>query len=445
MGFFQFFTDLFVEKDVRFFNNGKKLMAKGDFLKATYEFKEALNIKPTEEKYHDAFGQSMYKRGMIPEADLAFIIADDLKHVGSDPRDVKALCRLARAFQDKRMFGVSQNYIQRVLALDPNNDQAHCLLGRANYLGGKVKEAAMEYEKAIKLNAYCIEAYKGLEEIFRTQGKKAKEKEYGELAKHIAKTDKSPKDPAAHAELGDVFRKFKRAASAEAEYKVALQLDAQCPGALVGTGILAYEAGKMADAREKFMMAIKINKYSSMAHSYLGLLYQSDPKTKKNAEWELELAKQLNAVEKANDPVKIYQTYINLGEFLYSHKRVDDAEEAFLRGIRANAHVPEAYVKLALLYSSTKKTQQALDYCDHAIKLAPKKEIGFVGKGQVLMQANDFEKAISHFQEALKFSPNSPDIHEFLAQAYEKKGLTKLAEKERKTADSITSTQEGRV
>ena len=445
MSFFQFILDLFVEKDVRFFNNGKKFMEKGDYLKATYEFKEALNIKPTEENYHDAFGQSMYKRGMIPEADLAFAIADDLKQAATDPRDVKVLCRLARSFQDKRMFTVSQGYIQRTLSLDPNNDQAHCLLGRANFLGNKVSEAIMEYEKAIDLNAYCIEAYKGLEDIFRAQKKKAKEKEYGELAKHIAKTSKSAKDPVSHAELGDVFRKYKRLKEAEVEYKEAFKLDSQCPGALVGMGILSYEAGKMPDAREKFMAAIKINKYNSMAHSYLGLIYQSDPKTKKNAEWELELAKQLSAVEKATDPVKIYQAYINLGDFLNSHNRVDDAEEAYLRGIRANANVPEAYVKIALLYAKTNKSQQALDYCDHAIKLAPKQEIGFIGKGQVLMAVNDFEKAISHFQEALKFSPNNADIHDHLANAYEKKGMTKLAEKERKIVDSIKSTQEGRI
>lgn len=445
MGLIQFIMDLFVEKDVSFFKNGQKLMAKGEFLKASYEFKEALNIKPTEEKYHDGFGQSLYKRGMMPEADHAFAIADDLKLVAANPKDVKALCRLAKSFQDKRMFAVAQNYIQRALSVEPNSDQAHFLLGRANFLGNKHKEAAIAYEKAISLNSYCVEAYHGLEDLYRAQGKKAKEKEFGDLAKHIAKVQKSPGDALARSELGDVFRKHKKATEAEVEYKEALRLDEKCADALVGLAILKIDGGYQAEAKENLLKAIKLNKYNSLAHSYLGLLYKDDPRAKKEADWEMSLAKQLIAVEKAKDPLKIYHAYLDLGDFLASHKKMEDAEEAFLRGIRANANVPDAYVKLALVYSNSKKAEQALSYCDHAIKLAPKRELGYIGKGRVFMELGDFEKAISHFQEALKYGQNNPNVHEFLAQAYQKKGMLKLAEKEWKIVDSIKSTQDGAV
>lgn len=445
MGLIQFIMDLFVEKDLRFFHNGQNLMAKGEFLKASYEFKEALNIKPTEEKYHDGFGQSLYKRGMMPEADHAFAIADDLKLVSTNPKDVAALCRLAKAFQDKRMFAIAQNYIQRTLSLEPNNDQAHYLLGRANFLGNKHKEALMSYEKAISLNPYCVEAYHGLEDLYRTQGKKTSEKKYGELAKHIAKMRKSPGDAIAHSELGDAFRNHKKASEAEAEYKEALRLDEKCSDALVGLAILKIDGGYLAEAKDSLLKAIKLNKYNSLAHSYLGLLYKDDPRAKKEADWEMSLAKQLIAVEKAKEPLKIYHAYIELGDFLASHKKMEDAEEAFLRGVRANANIPDAYVKLALVYSNSKKADQALSYCDHAIKLAPKKEMGYIGKGRVFMDLGDFEKAISHFQEALKYGQNNPSVHEFLAQAYHKKGMLKLAEKEWKIVDSIKSTQDGAV
>lgn len=445
MGFFQFITDLFVEKHVQFFNKGTAFMAKGNFLKATYEFKEALKLKPTEEKYHDHLGQSMYKRGMMPEADHAFAIADDLKQSSVNQRDVKVLCRLARAFQEKRMFSVSQNYIQRVLGLDPKNDQAHCLLGRSYHLGNKLKEAVKEYEKAITFNSYCADAYKGLEDIFRVQRKKSKEKEYGELAKYIAIILQTPKKSRAHADLGDAFRKYKRAREAEAEYKESLRLDDKCPIALVGMGSLKFDGGKHDEAKELLLKAVKIDKYNSLPHSYLGLLYKANPRTKKESEWEMALAKQLSVVEKTQDSMKLYQAYVELGDFFYSHKKTNDAEEAYLRGIKSNSKVPEVYVKLGLLYSGLKKAQQAVGYCDQAIKLAPKREIGYIGKGRVLMNLNDFEKAISNLQEALKHSPNNASIHEYLAKAYKKKGLDKLAEKELRVVDSIRSTQEGAV
>ncbi len=445
MGFFDFFTDLFVEKDVKFFNNGKKFMAKGDFLKATYEFKEALKVKPIEEKYHDLLGQAMYKRGMIPEADAAFSIADDLKQSVKDPRDAKVLCRLAKSFQGKRMFSVSQNYIRRVLVLDPKNDQAHCLLGRANHLGNKLKEAVMEYEKALTFNAYSADAYRGLGDIYRIQGKKNKEREFGELAKHIAKVKKSPNDAKCHADLGEAFRKHKKIAAAEVEYKEALRMDEKCSSALIGMGALKLDNSRPVEARELFLKAIRIDKFSSLAHSYLGLLYKADVRTKQEAQWELALAKQLSIVEKSQDTNKAFRSFISLGDFFKQHKKTEDAEEAYLRSIRSNANDPEAYVRLALLYSVMKKTQQAIDYCDHAIKLAPKKDLGYLGKGRVLMQLNDYEKAISHFQEALKYSPNNASIHGYLAKVYKKKGMDKLAENELRLVESIKSTQEGAV
>ncbi len=445
MGFFDFITNLFIEKDVAFHNSGMQHMAKSDFLKATYDFKEALKLKPTNEKYHDALGQSMYKRGMIQDADVSFVIADDLKKVAANQKDVQALCRLARAFQNKRLFSLSQGYIQRVLALDPKNDQVRCLKGKANQLGKKFKEAIVEYEKAIELNPYCVEAYQGLAEVYRIQGRRVKHVEYQKIAEQIAKTAKSTSNPDSHADLGNVFLKCKKTASAESEFKEALKLSDKCAKALTGMGVLKFEEGNYSESKDNFQKSIKLNKYDAHAHSYMGLIYKMDPNGKKKAEWELALAKQLSALEKSKGNPKEYQLYADLGDFLAKNNKLEDAEDAFLRSIRCNANYPEAYVQLAMVYTRQKKAEQAIGYCDHAIKLAPKKDVGYTGKGLVYMKCNDVDKAITQFQEALKLSPNNASTHGYLAELYKKKGMDKLAESELRVVESIKTTQEGAV
>jgi len=437
MGFLQFILDLFAEKDIKFYNSGQKWMAKGDFLRASYEFKEAIKLKPTEGKYHDIFGKSLYKRGMISEAEHSFSVADDLKSLEADPRNVSTLCRLARAFQERRMFVLAQGYIKRAMILNPESDQVHFLLGRANFLSNKHNESIQEFDKAITLNPYCVDAYQALQDIYRVMGRKAKSKEYADIATQIAKMEKSPMDANIHVELANTFHKYKKDALAEKEYHEALKRDENCGGAVVGIGILQYEGGNRSAAIKSFLSAIKINKYQPLPHGYLGLIYKEDSKTQKAAKWETELAKQLTLIENAREPTKICEAYMRLGDFFLSRKKMEEATDAYLRMVRFDRNNPIAYVKLAIVSIYAKKDKHALRYCDHAIMLEPEEEVGYVGKGRVLMEMGDHEKAITCFQEGLKYAQNSPEIHGWLAVAYKKKGLLKLAEREEQIVDAI--------
>lgn len=440
MSFIQWLIDIFTtEKDAKHYQAGMKLMESEQFSKATYEFAEALKINPTEEKYHGAFGKSLYKRGMTNEAETAFGIADDLNEIKKEPGNVKMLCRLALAFQDKRMFPLSQRYIQRAIAIKPDNDQVQFLLGRANYLADRFTEAIEQYNKTIKLNSYYLDAYKGLRDVYSAQGKRAKQKQFEELAKHIQKVAESADDADLHADLGDIFHKYNNKNYAENEYNEALRLNGKCEKALLGMGILKYKKGHYPIAKKQFLQVIKIQKYNSIAHSYLGLIYKADSKTKKEAEWEFALVKQLKELEKVKDKFK---AYINLGDFLFEGKKMGDAEEAYILALRISSKSPELLVKLAILYGRINKAREAVDYCEQAIKLAPEEAPGYIGKGRVFLGMGELDRAIAMFQEALTYAPKNPDIHKYLAEAYKKKGLYELADKEMRIMGSLESTEQ---
>lgn len=437
MGFFQWLIDLLnQEKDAAFYENGMKLMSRKEFTKASFEFIEAINIKPTDEKYHDAYGKAIYKNGSHAEADAAFSIADDLKKTAQDPTDVKTLCRLAKAFQNKRMFAVSQNFIKKALTMDPNNDQIYFLMGRASYLVDKFQEAIGQYEKALQINPYCVDAYKGLGEVHNSQGRQLKLTEFEELTKFVQEVNKSPDDPNVHANLGDAFRKHANNDLAEVEYTKAIGLSDKCEKALLGLGMLSFNKKDYPNAKKIFYSAIAVNKYNPDSHSYLGLIYQLDPETRKEADWERALARQLKEVAKGDNQTK---AYTNLGDFFLTGKAIDDAEDAYLKALKINSNSPEIYVKLALLYGIAKKPREAVDYSEQAIKLAPEQDVGYIGKGRVLMEMDDLNGAIQCFQEALTYSSKSAEAHGFLGEAYKKKGLYQLADKEIRIMGTIQS------
>ena len=302
MSFFEWIFEIFSgEKDALFYDSGMKLMARGQFTKASFEFIEAIRINPTEEKYHEAYGKALFKKGMRGEADMAFGFADDLKGIAKDPHNVKILCRLAKGFQDKRMFSVSQKYIKKAMEINPNNGQIYFLMGRANYLIDKFQGAVEQYEKALEINPYCFDAYKGLRDVYGAQGKNAKQRKFEELAKHVKRVIESPNDPAAHTASGDTFRKYNKNNLAEAGYHEALRLNDKYEKALLGIAILKFDKKDYFNAKKHFYDVIKLNKYNPDPHSYLALIYQLDSKSEKEAEWERSLAKQLKEVEKTKD------------------------------------------------------------------------------------------------------------------------------------------------
>ncbi len=437
MSFFEWFAEIFgKEKDIVCYESGLKLMDNEDFTKAAFEFAEAIKVKPTEEKYHDAYGKTLYKKGMKREADAAFEIADDLKGIAKDPSNAKILCRLAMGFQNKRMFSVSQRYIKRAIAVDPANYQVFFLLGRANYLMNKPQGAIEQYEKTLEINPYCYDAYIGLRDVYNALGNKAKQTASEELAMLVKNVDKSSKDSVARTNLGDAFRKYKKNKLAEVEYNEAIKLNEKSEKAFLGLGILHFSKHELPAAIKYFQKAISMNKYNPEPHSYLCLIYQMDPEAKNEADWERTLATKLKELEQCDDKAKVYSS---VEDFFLEDNDLDATEEAYLKALQINSSNPDTHVKLALLYGSKKENKEAMDYSEQAIKLAPDKDIGYTGKGRVLMGMEQLDEAILCFQEALKYSAKNPDIHKFLGEAYKKKGLYQLADKEIRIMGTIQS------
>ncbi len=133
-------------KKMKFYNKGKALYEKGDFVKANLEFKNAIQIDP---KFADSYymiGMVSMKTGNFNSAFGNFSKAADL-----DPNHVKAQVEIGKLYLLGKAPDKAMEKAELVLKTDPKNEDAH-LLKAAVFLIRK------EYDKTL---TYLDESDKG--------------------------------------------------------------------------------------------------------------------------------------------------------------------------------------------------------------------------------------------------------------------------------------------
>ncbi len=87
------------QKKMKFYNKGKALYEKGDYVKAKLEFKNAVQIDPNFADAYYMLGLTAFRTGNLNEAYGSLSKAVDLQ-----PNDVKARVELARVLLQGRAY-----------------------------------------------------------------------------------------------------------------------------------------------------------------------------------------------------------------------------------------------------------------------------------------------------------------------------------------------------
>ena len=107
------------QKKMKFYNKGKELYDKGDYVKARLEFKNATQIDPKFAKAYSALGATDLKAGNLREAYGSLSKAVDL-----DPNDLTAQADLAKILLQGKMFDKAVEKADLVLKAEPKNEEA---------------------------------------------------------------------------------------------------------------------------------------------------------------------------------------------------------------------------------------------------------------------------------------------------------------------------------
>jgi tetratricopeptide (TPR) repeat protein len=169
----------------------------------------------------------------------------------------------------KRTGRLQQSLIanQKVVALLPNDAQAHSNMGNTLQKLGREEEAEASYKKAIAIKPDLAVAHSNLGNTL---------KELGRVVEAEASYRKAiaiqPDLAEAHFNLGNALQELGRLEEAENSYRKAVVIKPEYAEAHSNLGNTLKELGRLEDAKASYIKAIAIQPDLAEAHSNLGLL-----------------------------------------------------------------------------------------------------------------------------------------------------------------------------
>ena len=178
-----------------------------------------------------------------------------------------------------------------------------------------------------------------------------------------------------------------------------------------------FKQGKVGEAIQMAVRAIKVRPDYGVAHFNLGNLYAGQGK--------VDLAQ-----HHFEEAIRIYPNYAparsNLGQLLVERGNLAAGIQYFRRAIELDPTLSEAHFNLGLALVKQEQIDEAVSHFQEAARLAPDSAEAHYYLGSVYAALNRYEEAAKSFSEAVRIMPAFAEAHQSLAQIFslqEKKQL----------------------
>lgn len=227
---------------------GTYFLQRYEMERAAAYFQEALARDPTDAAAWNGKGICEQMRGALGEARRSFARAIELQ-----PDYTLALFNLASVESTRGHPEQAATLLQRGLALQPRNGQAHNDLGRALLQLGDAAQAVTHFKTARRLNPMVLEPRLNLALAFEAQGKLDEARD--ELNDALTR---APTDAALHTALGFVKLRLGET-DAEGHFLAARDLAPRTADAYYGLAVLSFNANRRAEARQLYAKAFALD------------------------------------------------------------------------------------------------------------------------------------------------------------------------------------------
>lgn len=376
-----------------YLEKGKAYMNKGAYSSAAIEFRNALKIDP---KYTEAYVQLAQADLRLGDGSGAFNSLQSAIEIDPNRMDARILrgniyMLAARQQRKPEYYSNAEDDANFILKQDPQNAQAHHLLGSVLTAEKKYDAALQEFSTVAKLEPTKASPYMeiGLVQIALQQWPDAEQsfKKAVEL---------EPKTAQTYVDLANCYRAQKNTSEAEKVFQQGAQ---NVPGNieiyLNWAATLASE-GKATDAE-----------------ATLKVLRDQSPKS----------------VEVATA----------VGDYYLQRNMVEQSLEEYQRGLSIDPKNLPLQQKMEDVYLTTGKTEQAAQMDVALMQQAPNDSTNKINHGRLLMAQGKFQEAVTSFQKTVADAGNSNEAHYYLGMAYWKNGETDQANAEFQNALRISA------
>ncbi len=310
-----------------------------------------------------------------------------------------------------------KEFYDTLVTLYPSDERAHHAL--ADYYNGQrdYAGAVEHYKRAIELDSLFSPAYNSLGYVYKAL------EQYDDAERAFKKyTELIPKDPNPYDSYAELLMKMGRFDESIAQYEKALTLDPNFVSSHIGiAGDLLFK-GKPDEAEARLQKLFDIARDDGERQSALSamrILYVDGGKMDLALQ---ETDKEYALGEKTNDAAQMFNSQVVRGRILFESGKIDEASASFQKGgkIVEESELPQVVkdnVRLghhseAVIIAMKKRdfktaTAEAEEFRNGVEALRNQAMIRAAHglTGEVALEARQYDKALSEFQQADQLSP----------------------------------------
>jgi tetratricopeptide (TPR) repeat protein len=346
-----------------------------------------------------------YSEGDAEKVQRGQQIAEEVLSAGNP--SASALMVMAKIDLAQQRVDEAIDGLRAALELDPNNPQAHFILGTALSVKGEGASARTELARALEMDPGMLEARRILARVHASLG----EHEYAteEARAYLAAKPGSTQTRILLAQSLVILRRMDAALSELNK----IPENERSADVLYALGRVHLGMGNDQEAR---VYLVRANEMMPTHHDILRNLVRLDQKEDRFAESVARVALASKA-EPENAKLRTLSGLVALID-----NRPDDAEADFQKAIELDPSDAAGYEQLARLYAKTGRLNEAVTTYETAIKARPKDPNLHYFLGTLYSFGGAQDKAIERYEDAIKYGPDLAYPKNDLAYIYAESG-----------------------
>ncbi|GAC1432247.1 MAG: tetratricopeptide repeat protein [Terriglobales bacterium] len=312
--------------------------------KAIEEYRLAIDSDPTSEYLTSGLAELYAKTGRIRDAVVE--AQDILKH---DPNNLEAHKLLGRIYLrslgDMQPGNGSENVLklaidqyQQIVKIEPANIEGHLLLGRLYRLNNDLQKAEAEFTLAVKLQPDSEEAVTTLAYLYNEEGDTSR------AAKTLSSVPDVSRSAKLYSALGYTYEQQKQYKEAIGAYKHAIELDRDNLDAIRGLAENLMNDGQTDAALEQYKIIADANPEDAQTYIRMSEIYR------KNGQFDLALDSLKKAESMVPDSMEVPY---NIAAVYQSQGRYDEAIQVLQELVKKTEKADGSY-------SQAEKTNRAV-------------------------------------------------------------------------------------
>jgi tetratricopeptide (TPR) repeat protein len=385
--------------------------------KAMEEYRLAIEADPSSEFLTSALAELYVKTGRIRDAVLE--AQDILKR---DPNNIEAHKLLGRIYLrslgdlpgggtnngSDNVLKLAIEQYEQIVKIEPDNVDDHLLLGRLYRLNNDLQKAEVELKTAVKLDPDSEEAITTLSLLYTDEGDTAK------ALKVLSAVPDTGRSAKLYAALGATYEQRKEYKSAIDAYKHAIQLDRDNLDAIRGLAENLLNDGQIDAALDQYKVIADANPEDAQTYLRISEIYRRQGK----------YDEALDSLKKAETMVPdALEVPYNIAVVYQAQARYDEAEKVLNDLLKKTEKADSSYSqadrnnraifieRLGMVYRDQENYQAAVDTFRKMIPLGDDNaRTGYQDVIDTYREAKQWPQATAAAKEAVQKVPNDRDL-----------------------------------